>query len=179
MGISEHVSLHVVAAVLLVVSGCSAALADEIPADYVEGEKSAPLVTPDVEAMVGQMLGTERGAAFLHALKLQMTKYDRDMREPAGRRAWHGRLVREEIHTNELVKVEVYSNEVDGATWRYRLPFKPPSPPKRPRPATIGTNGVPARLAAARARRNAERTNAVETVTLDVNANQISGKPAD
>lgn len=141
-------------------------------ADYVEGEKSAPLVTPQIQSMMGQMLGEEQGAAFLHALKLQMTKYDRDMREMSGRRAWHGKLVREEIYTNELCKVEVYSNEVDGAVWRYRLPFRPVLP-KKPRPATIGTNGVPARLAAARARRNAERTNDVQTVTVEVNVNEV------
>ena len=100
-----------------------------------------------------------------------MTKYDRDMKTKSGRLSWHGKLVREEIYTNELCKVEVYSNEVDGAVWRYRLPFRPVLP-KKPRPATLGTNGVPARLAAARARRNAERTNDVQTVTVEVNGNE-------
>lgn len=170
----EHDALAALTAALLVVSGCAAGLlcAAEVNADYVEGEQSAPLVTPDVDAMIGQMLGTERGSAFLHALRLQMTKYDRDMRAQSGRIAWHGKLIREEIYTNELCKVEVYSNEVDGATWRYRLPFKPPAM-KKPKAAVLGTNGVPIRLARARSLRNAQRTNAVETVTIEVNGNEV------
>ena len=170
----EHAGLAALTAALLVVSGCAAGLlcAAEVHADYVEGEQSAPLVTPQIEQTLGAMLGGEQASAFIHAMKLQMTKYDRDMREQTGRRAWHGRLIREEIHTNELCKVEIYSNEVDGTTWRYRLPFKPPALHK-PKPAVIGTNGVPARLAAARARRNAQRTNAVETVTIEVNGNKV------
>lgn len=128
----------------------------EVPADYVEGEKSPALITPEVRAAAAAAMGERNAAAFLHAMSLNMAKYDLDMASQSGRRAWHGRLVREEIHTNELVKVEVYSNAVDGAVWRYRMPFKPLAVMKTARRTTYSTNGIPARLAAARARRAAQ-----------------------
>ena len=126
----------------------------DVPADYVEGEKSAALVTPQVMA-AAEFMGSDL-APMMHALKLQMTKYDLDMKTRSGRMAWHGKLIGEEVYTNELVKVEVYSNEVDGAVWRYRMPFKPVTVKPTSRRTTYSTNGIPARLAAARARRAQE-----------------------
>lgn len=128
----------------------------EVPADYVEGEKSPALITPEVRAAAAAMMGERNAAAFLHAMRMNMAKYDLDMASQSGRRAWHGRLVREEIHTNELVKVEVYSNAVDGSVWRYRMPFRPAPVKKTKRRTTYSTNGIPAPLAAARARRAAQ-----------------------
>lgn len=136
----------------------------EVSADYVDGEKSIALITPQVEAAAA-FLGTDI-EPMMHALKLQMTKYDMDMRTQAGRKAWHGRLIAEEVHTNELVKVEVYSNEVSGAIWRYSLPFKPVQPKPTDRKITYSTNGIPARLVAARAKRAAEINGG--TVTTNV-----------
>lgn len=149
------------------------ASADEISADYIEGEKSVVLVTPEIQAAAAVMLGPEVAAQLLHAAKLQMSKYDRDMQTQSGRRAWHGKLLHSEIHTNELCAVEVYSNEVDGAVWRYRLPFKPKESvsaanAKLPRPPM--TNGVPAKLAAARQRRYEEQTTS-SNITVNVEAN--------
>lgn len=149
------------------------ALADEIAADYVEGEKSAALVTPEIQAAASAMLGPEAARQLLHAMRLQISKYDADMKTQSGRRAWHGKLICEEIHTNELCAVEVYSNEVDGAVWRYRLPFKPKESvsaanAKLPRPPM--TNGVPAKLAAARQRRYEEQTTS-SNITVNVEAN--------
>lgn len=149
------------------------ALADEIPADYIEGEKSAVLVTPEIQAAAAAMLGPEAAAQLLHAAKLQMSKYDRDMQTQSGRRAWHGKLLHSEVYTNELCAVEVYSNEVDGAVWRYRLPFKPKETvssynARLPRPPM--TNGIPARLAAARLRRYEEQT-MTSNITVNVEAN--------
>ena len=147
--------------------------ADEVAADYVEGEKSAVLVTPEIQAAAATMLGPEAAAQLLHAAKLQMSKYDNDMKSQSGRRAWHGKLLYQEVYTNELCAVEVYSNEVDGIVWRYRLPFKPVSSvstanARLPRPAM--TNGVPAKLAAARQRRYEEQTT-TSNVTVNVEAN--------
>ena len=141
-------------------------LCADVPADYVEGEKSAELITPEVQAAATAMMGQSNAQAFLHALKLNMVKYDMDMRSQTGRRNWHGKLVSEEIHTNELVKVEVYSNEVSGAVWRYRLPFKPVEPKKTSRKVTYSTNGIPARLAAARAIRAAELNGGIVTTNI-------------
>lgn len=161
---------------ITVVLGCAVLAAvvhgEEIAADYHEGETSAVLLTPDMQAAADAMLGAQADA-MLHALKLQMAKYDRDMRTPTGRKEWHGKLVKEEIYTNELVKVEVYSNELDGAVWRYKLPFKVPRPRARALAATtpvMTTNGVPARLAAARAKRAAELAAGTQTVTVTVSA---------
>lgn len=146
--------------------------AEEIQADYTAGEKSASLVSPEVTVAASAILGGG-SADLMHALHLQMAKYDRDMLTPAGRQAWHGKLVKEEIYAAELVKVEVYSNEVDGVIWRYKLPFKPVAPKPVAAPV-LATNGVPARLAAARAKRAAELAAGTQTVTVTVNANGVA-----
>lgn len=146
--------------------------AEDIQADYTAGEKSASLVSPEVTVAASAILGGG-SADLMHALHLQMAKYDRDMLTPAGRRAWHGKLVGEEIYTNELVKVEVYSNELDGVIWRFKTPFKVPRPRARALAETapvMTTNGVPARLAAARAKRAAEIAAGTQTVTVTVTA---------
>lgn len=146
--------------------------AEEIQADYTAGEKSASLVSPEVTVAASAILGGG-SADLMHALHLQMAKYDRDMLTPAGRQAWHGKLVKEEVYESELVKVEVYSNEVDGVIWRYKLPFKPVAPKPVAAPV-LATNGVPARLAAARAKRAAELAAGTQTVTVTVNANGVA-----
>lgn len=149
------------------------AFADEISYDYAEGEKSAVLVTPEIQTAAAAMLGQEAAQQLLHAMRLQMSKYDADMKTQSGRRAWHGKLLHSEVYTNELCAVEVYSNEVDGAVWRYRLPFKPKETvssynARLPRPPM--TNGIPAKLAAARLRRYEEQTT-TSNVTVNVEAN--------
>ena len=141
-------------------------LCADVPADYIEGEQSASLITPEVQAAATAMMGQSNAKSFLHAMKLNMVKYDMDMRSQAGRRNWHGKLVAEEIHTNELVKVEVYSNEVDGTVWRYRLPFKPVQVKPTNRKVSFSTNGIPARLAAARARRAAQLNGGIVTTNI-------------
>lgn len=138
--------------------------------DYAEGEKSSDQFSYELQSAASTLVG-ESAAPMLHAVKLQMAKYDRDMKTPSGRIAWHGKLIGQEIYTNDLVKIEIYSNEVDGAVWRYKMQFKPIAPKSITYKApTMTTNGVPARLAAARARRNAEITNGVQSVTIVVTA---------
>lgn len=138
-------------------------------ADYAEGEQSQVLLTPELRAMAIQLMG-ENADALLHAVRLNMGKYDNDMRTDDGRRRWHGKLIREEIDTNTLWKVQVFSNEVTGAIWRYRMKFKPHRGVNAvPKITTVGTNGVPWRLAAARLRRQQEKqgqTNVVTEVTI-------------
>lgn len=142
----------------------------DIQADYVEGERSADLITPEVQAAAAAMMGQDNARAFLHAMRLNMLKYDADMQTQTGRRAWHGRFLREEVSTNEMVKVEVYSNAVDGTIWRYKSPFKPKPMVKPLSPAqrktTYTTNGIPARLAAARAKRAAEINGGIVTTNI-------------
>ena len=154
------------------------AFADVVQADYQAGERSAELITPEISYAASQMLGEENAAKLIHAIRLQMSKYDLDMKNPDGRKNWHGKLLREEIHTNELVKVEVYSNSVDGAIWRYKIPFKAADlrkvvssyNSKLPKPPM--TNGIPVALAQARMRRYEEKntvSNVTRTVTVGGN----------
>lgn len=110
---------------MLMIILASTAFAEEpIPTngvDYVEGEKSTALVTPQIQAIAGQMFGQPEGAAFLHAMFLNMNKYDMDMRTPEGRKRWHGTLVGTSVpDTNNWTIVETYSNEVNGAVWKHR-----------------------------------------------------------
>lgn len=145
-------------------------------ADYVAGEKSPELITPELRAVAGGLFGA-RAEEILHAVELNMAKYDLDMAHPDGRKSWHGKLHHEEVHTNDLFKIEVYTNELTGATWRYRLPFKPTNPAAQVKrtnaalPRPVITNGIPAKLAAARIRRQIESTT-VSNVTVNVEANR-------
>ena len=147
-----------------------------VPADYVEGEKSAELITPEVETAAAAMMGPENARAFLHALRLSMRKYDIDMRTQTGRRAWHGQFLREEIHTNDLCKVEVYSNTVDGTVWRYKSKFQP-------KPMVRKTNlqtryvepGLPERLVNILKKRAAE----IDQGTVVTNVETTANAPAN
>ena len=158
---------------ILLALSATVAIADEIQADYTEGEKSAELITPEIETAAKAMLGQEDAAKLLHAIRLQMAKYDHDMRSTSGRREWHGTLLRQEVYTNELCAVEVYTNKSDGSVWRYKYPFKP-----RPTAAEVNAKrlkqpplvkGFPERLAKARLRRYQE-LNTKSNVTVNVEA---------
>ena len=147
-----------------------------VPADYVEGEKSAELITPEVETAAAAMMGPENARAFLHALRLSMRKYDIDMRTQTGRMAWHGQFLREEIHTNDLCKVEVYSNTVFGTVWRYKSKFQP-------KPMVRKTNlqtryvepGLPERLVNILKKRAAE----IDQGTVVTNVETTANAPAN
>ena len=178
MKTSDRIGIFATAAVLFVVVFCLVGrlCADEIVADYVEGEKSAELITPEVETAASTMMGPANARAFLHALRLSMRKYDIDMRSQAGRRAWHGQFLREEIHTNDLAKVEVYSNTVDGTIWRYKSRFQPkPMVNGIKRKTTFATNGLPARLVSIRAKRATE----IDQGTVVTNVETIANAPAE
>ena len=111
-------------------------------------------------------------ADLLAALQLINRKYHRDCERGEGRRAWHGKMVREVVTTNgeEIVKTEIHE---DGQTFTF---------PATPRTAaanvaaansrlkTTMSRGVPAALAAARARREAEKAT-TNMVTIAVEAN--------
>lgn len=142
-------------------------------ADYVAGEDSTALLTPALRGAAAQLFGTDAAQQILHAVELNMTKYDIDMSSDSGRRAWHGKLHHEEVSTNDLCKISVYSNETTGVVWRYRQPFKPkPMFVKSFAPRPVMTNGIPARLAAARQRRAIESVT-VSNVVITVDANDL------
>lgn len=175
MNISDHAGISVFIATFFVVAfGLLGRCRAEAIADYVAGEDSTALVTPELQQAARQMLGAQADA-LLHGVELTMRKYDRDMSTQAGRRSWHGQLIREEIYTNELCKVEVYSNELTGAVWRYRLPFRPVTVSRVAGRVSYTTNGIPARLAAARARRAAAIETPVVTTNVEHTANTAPG----
>lgn len=160
----------------LLLIGAQSLFAAEIHADYIEGEKSAELITPEVRSAASLLMGNATVASqFLHAMQLNMTKYDMDMRTDSGRRAWHGRMIREVVDTNALTKVQVYSNDVTGAIWKYRMPFKPVGVKVYPSQRVAHTNGVPSRLAEARIRRAAEVNNGPVTTNITIEANAPAG----
>ena len=176
MRIRDHVSLAAPIAAIVLALFTAAMLAAPPPsdppdADYVDGENSAALITPEAVAALGALVGPVNAASLAHAMKLNMALYDGDMRSQSGRRHWHGKLVREEVYTNQLCKVEVWSNEVTGAIWRFRTPFRPKEP-KTPKPPSLGKDGVPARLAAARARRGNEKAAPKQIQTIVIEANK-------
>ena len=107
-------------------------------------------------------------ADLVAALQLMNRKYHRDVETDAGRKAWHGKITSTVVDTNALVKVTTYE---DGT--EFRDPFKviTPAASAQARAAQISvhTNGLPARLAAARLRRATEKA-AVSNVTVIVNA---------
>lgn len=163
--------------IAIVSMAMSAAMCASDPvADYVDGENSAALITPEAEAALGALVGPQNARSLAHAMRLNMALYDGDMRSQSGRRHWHGVLVGEIVNTNGLYKIEVYSNKVNGAVWRFRTPFKPVAP-KSPtvRSPKLSKAGIPARLAAARAQREAERQQMTTNVVNRV-ANPIPGK---
>lgn len=90
------------------------------------------------------------------ALGLLNRKYHREIEGAPGRKAWHGRLVREVMNTNNLTKTEIYE---DGS--RFTFSFKPRTSAssvsnRNARLKTVMTNGVPRALAEARLRRQVE-----------------------
>ena len=107
-------------------------------------------------------------ADLVAALQLMNRKYHRDVETESGRKAWHGKIVSTVVDTNALVKVTTYE---DGT--EFRDPFKVITPvasaQARAAQISVHTNGLPARLAAARLRRATEKA-AVSNVTVIVNA---------
>lgn len=143
-------------------------LATSIIALAADGDASpavaAPSATSPDSPIVAQTLfsdgstNTWTQADLVAALQLMNRKYHRDVENPNGRTAWHGKLVMQEIDTNRLVKIERYA---DGT--EFEFPFEPPKPKT---PAPTESANVPARLAEARARRRAEKatTNIVTVI---------------
>lgn len=101
-------------------------------------------------------------ADLVQALGLLNRKYHRDCEKVGGRRAWHGKLKKEIVNTNELTKTEVYE---DGTSFTYKFKVKTPAQAVKDYNSRLSTNGVPARIAAARLKRMQEKAT---TNTVDV-----------
>ena len=104
-------------------------------------------------------------ADLVEALGLLNRKYHRDCESLSGRQAWHGRLKKQIINTNDLTRTEVYEDgKTFTAKWKLVTPAMAVSNANKR--VMISTNGIPAKLAAARLRRQQEKatTNIVTTV---------------
>ena len=104
-------------------------------------------------------------ADLVEALGLLNRKYHRDCESLSGRQAWHGRLKKQIINTNDLTRTEVYEDgKTFTAKWKIVTPIMAVSNANKR--VMISTNGIPAKLAAARLRRQQEKatTNIVTTV---------------
>ena len=138
--------------ILAVCALCAGVLADDAQPTNAE-----PVVATTLFA--DGSTNTWTAADLQAALGLMNRKYHRDCETEAGRRAWHGALRRQIVDTNALTKTEIYA---DGTSFTFG--WKAPRAVPRPR-TTLSTNGIPARLAAARARRAAEAA-ATNEVTI-------------
>ena len=106
-------------------------------------------------------------ADLVAALGLLNRKYHRDCETASGRKAWHGKLKREIVNTNDLTKTEIYE---DGTS--FSIPAKIVTPSQAVATANKNrlatTNGIPARLAQARVLRMQEQsTTNIVTVVLE------------
>ena len=101
-------------------------------------------------------------ADLVAALGLLNRKYHRDCESPSGRKAWHGRLAREIIDEDAETKTEVHE---DGTTFVYKFKKVTPSQAVKDYNSRLSTNGVPARIAAARLKRMQEKAT---TNTVDI-----------
>lgn len=102
-------------------------------------------------------------ADLVAALGLLNRKYHRDCESPNGRKAWHGRLAQEIIDEDAETKTEVHE---DGTTFVYHYRKVTPSQAVKDYNSRLSTNGIPARLAAARLKCMQEKqtTNTVNQV---------------
>lgn len=136
--------------------------------------------TVTAEAIVGESLKvfqdegwTARDVA--DAIRSLRGLYVRENATAEGRRRWHGKVERTVVTTNETTLVKITTHE-DGETFTDTAKITPTAESvaaanaKLARP--VMTNGVPAKLAAARLRRQAEVAQGVSNVTVTVTAGQ-------
>ena len=111
---------------------------------------------------------------LVSALQLMNRKYHRDVQTATGRAAWHGKIVKTEI-AQDLTRTTTYE---DGTVFVDK-PVKVRDIALAQMQSLLAqTNGVPARLAAARAKIAAE-TGATSNVTVVVNAARASAPTAE
>ena len=135
--------------------------------------------TVTAEAIIGESLKvfqdegwTARDVA--DAIRSLRGLYVRENATAEGRRRWHGKVERTVVTTNETTLVKITTHE-DGETFTDTAKITPTAESvaaanaKLARP--VMTNGVPAKLAAARLRRQAE-AQSVSNVTITVTAGQ-------
>jgi len=92
--------------------------------------------------------------------------YLRDNATNEGRKRWHGKIISTSVDTNAMTRTTVYeSGEIFVDPAKIVTPAVSNSKLK-----TVMTNGIPAALARARARRDSEINQGVSNVTITVTA---------
>lgn len=97
-----------------------------------------------------------------------IAEYNRDMKSDSGRVKWYGKINKSIVLTNELRRVDIHSSgAIFTNKWADAYAVKAKAYKKRTQMPTAMTNGVPKKLAEARARRWREK-NMVSNVTIKV-----------
>ena len=109
-------------------------------------------------------------ADLIAALQLMNRKYHRDVDNSlAGRQAWHGKLISQEIDEENEIKISTYE---DGTQFIDKFTAQSPAreveKSNSQLPRTLNTKGIPPALQEARVRREAEKvaTNVVNNVII-------------
>ena len=109
-------------------------------------------------------------ADLIAALQLMNRKYHRDVDNSlAGRQAWHGKLISQEIDEENEIKISTYE---DGTQFIDKFTAQSPAreveKSNAQLPRTLNTRGIPPALQEARVRREAEKTttNVVNNVII-------------
>ena len=105
------------------------------------------------------------------ALELINRKYHREISTESGRRAWHGKKIKAVTDAQKLTITTTYE---DGTVFIDEAPLETPAQSvaahNQKLKVSVSTNGVPAKLAAARLRRAAEINNGPTNVTMTIEA---------
>lgn len=126
------------------------------------------------EAVIAEALSVIKSegwsaADVADAIKSVRGLYVRDNATKEGRRRWNGNIVSTTVDTNAMTRTTVYEN---GRTFVDRAEIKTLTYRTNDLYKTVISNGIPARLAAARARRAAEVSQGVTNVTVTVTAGE-------
>lgn len=137
-------------------------------------ETNPPPVTAD--AIIAETLAVIQAEGWsasdvADAIRSLRGLYLRDNATEEGRQRWNGKIVSTSVDTNSLTRTTVYENgEVFVDPAAVKTPAMSVKASNSRLPTPVITNGIPAKLAEARARRQAEKDQGVTNVTVYVKA---------
>lgn len=148
---------------VIIATVCLVAIADD----------NQPVSADEIIAETLKVIASEGWTAkdVAGAVKSLRGLYVRENATAEGRKRWHGKIVSTSVDTNRFIRVTVHE---DGETFEDAAKISPSaesvaeSNARLERP--VITNGIPAKLAAARLRRRAEIKQGVSNVTMTVTA---------
>lgn len=146
---------EIIVAVALATTAAFGGLFDNVKSNLTEKVEAA---TEAAQAAQGKLLSlsasSTSGVSDAELLELMHKVYAEEIKTEAGRVRWWGKLVNQIVDTNALVKVNVYANG-NATTNAWRLVTALDSVKASAARYSVMTNGIPAKLAAARAKRAA------------------------